>query len=152
VTDPAARWKEVCGHETYVRGEADIFEREERLQTQSDSAAKRTPPYFPVAMVKDPYDPHPEVYGAHVSFGHFPEGTLVRKTGDTSTLKIPLVPLLRDANECRSAQDSDSAELCRQMNHSPTADDLRASWKLHPTLNEFQKQPPLPTEYEDDND
>jgi hypothetical protein len=128
VTDPAARLKEVCGREIYLLGSADIFERETSLQIQSDSVAKSTPPYFPVAMVKDPEDPHPSAYGTHVSFGHFPEGTLVRKIGDPSKLKIALVPLLRDENECRSAQDPEFAELCRVTNQSLTADDLRSIW------------------------
>lgn len=130
VTDPAARWKEVCGREIYLLGQADIFEREIHLQSLPDSAARSTPPYFPVAMVNDLTDPHPPVNGTYVSFGHFPDGTLVRKISDPSKLKIALVPLLRDENECRSSQDSDSAELCRVMNGSPTADDLRTIWKF----------------------
>jgi hypothetical protein len=130
VTDPAAQWKEMCGRDIYLLGNADIFQRETYLQSLSDSAAKSAPPYFPVAMVKDPNDPHPPAYGTHVSFGHFPDGSLVRKIGDPSKLKIALVPLLRDQNECRSAQDSDSAELCGVMNESLTADDLRTIWKF----------------------
>jgi hypothetical protein len=138
VTDPAARWKDVCGGDIYLLGagiksaHTDVFQTETYFQSHSDSAAKSIPPYFPVAMVKDPYYPHPQAYGTSVSFGHFPEGTLVRKIGDPSMLKIALVPLLRDVNECRLAQDSDSAEMCRQMNQSLTADDLRTSWKISP--------------------
>jgi hypothetical protein len=133
VTDPAARWKDVCGRDVYLLGaRTDVFQAETDFHSHSDSAAKSTPPYFPVAMVKDPNDPHPEANGTYVSFGHFPAGTLVRKIGDPSKLKIALVPLLRDENECRLAQDSDSAELCRQMNESLTADDLRTSWKISP--------------------
>ena len=130
VTDPAARWKDECGREIYLLGNADIFERETSLQSLSDPASKSTPPYFPVAMVKDPYDPHPAAYGTHVSFGHFPEGSLVREIGDPGELKIALVPLLRGANDCRLAQNSAFAELCRQMNESLTADDLRTIWKF----------------------
>jgi hypothetical protein len=114
VTDPAARWREVCGRELYLLGEADIFERERRLKSQSDSAAQSVPPYFPVALVNDLMNPEPPVYGTEVFFGHFPDGSLVRKISDPSKLKIALVPLLRDQNECHSAQDSDSAELCRE--------------------------------------
>jgi hypothetical protein len=138
VTDPAAQWKEVCGKQVYLLGAGsrsghnDVFEAETYFHSHSDSAAKSSPPYFPVAMVQDPNNPHPEAYGTYVSFGHFPEGTLVRKIGDTSKLKISLVPLLRDANECRSAPDSYSAELCRVMNESLTANDLRTSWKIAP--------------------
>lgn len=132
VTDPAARWKELCGHEIYLLGTADIFDRETSLQSHAGSATKSTPPYFPVAMVNDPYDPHPEPYGTRVSFGHFSEGTLVRKIDDPGKLKIALVPLLPDGKECRLAENSDFAELCRQMNESPSADDLRKSWKISP--------------------
>ena len=132
VTDPAARWKELCGQEIYLLGNADIFERETSLQSHADSATKSTPPYFPVAMVNDLYDPHPEPYGTHVSFGHFSDGTLVRKIGDPGKLKIALVPLLRDGKDCRLAENSDFVELCRQMNESLTADDLRTSWKISP--------------------
>jgi len=132
VTDPAARWKDACGHEIYLLGEADIFERETYFHGHSDSAPKDAPPYFPVAMVKDPNDPHPPVYGIHVSFGHFPEGTLIRKIGDPGKLKIAVAPLLGDENECRLAKDANLADLCREMNQSPAADDLRASWKISP--------------------
>jgi hypothetical protein len=138
VTDPAARWKDVCGRDIYLlgagirSGHTDVFQSERYFQSHSDSAAKSAPPYFPVAMVKDPNDPHPLPYGPSVSFGHFPDGTLVRKIGDSCKLKIALVPLLRDENECRLAQDSDFAELCRQMNQSLIADDLRTSWKISP--------------------
>jgi hypothetical protein len=132
VTDPAARWKDGCGREIYLLGNADIFEREISLQSLSDSAAKSAPPYFPVAMVQDPEDPHPSVYGTYVSFGHFAEGTLVRKIGDPSKLKIAVVPLLRDESECRLAQNPTFAELCRQMNQSLSADDLRKAWKISP--------------------
>ncbi len=137
VTDPAAQWKDVCGKEVYLlgagilNGHADVFQTERIFQYNSDTATS-TPPYFPVAMVKDPNDPHPLPYGLRVSFGHFPDGTLVRKIVNPNKLKIALVPLLRDESECRLAEDSDFAELCRQMNRSPTADDLRASWKLSP--------------------
>jgi hypothetical protein len=131
VTDPAARWKDVCGRNIYLLGGGpDVFQAETNFHSHSDSAAKSIPPYFPVAMVEDPSDPHPEAFGTYVSFGHFPEGTLVRKIGDPSKLKIVLVPLLRDENECRLAQDSDFAEPCRQMNQSLTADELRTSWKI----------------------
>lgn len=137
VTDPAAQWKEACGKGVYLLeesypsgGRTDIFRIEAYLQSLSDSPAKSPLPYFPAALVKDPYDPHPLPYGPYVR--HFPDGTLVRKIGNPHKLKIALVPLLRDQNECRLAKDSDSAELCRQMNQSPTADDLRASWKLSP--------------------
>jgi len=130
VTDPAARWKELCGQEIDLLGNADIFEREISLQSHADSATKSTPPYFPVAMVNDLYVPHPEPYGTHVYFGHFSDGTLVRKIGDPGKLKIALVPLLRDAKDCRLAENPDLVELCRQMNESPTADDLRTSWKI----------------------
>ncbi len=135
VTDPAAHWKDGCGREIYLLGNADIFEREISLQSLSDSAAKSVPPYFPVAMVKDPEDPHPAVYGTYVSFGHFTEGTLIRKIGDPGKLKIAVVPLLRDESECRSAQNPDFAELCRQMNQSPPADDLRKAWKISPQVH-----------------
>jgi|SRR5271166_1472072 len=137
VTDPAAQWKEVCGKEVYLlgagilSGHADVFQSERIFQNDSGTAAE-TPPYFPVAMVKDPNDPHPLLYGLRVSFGHFPDGTLVRKIGNPGKLKIALVPLLRDENECRLAQDPGFAELCRQMNQSLTADDLRTSWKISP--------------------
>jgi hypothetical protein len=130
VTDPAAHWKEMCGRDIYLLGKADFFERETQLQSLADSAAKSTAPYFPVAMVTDPDDPHPSAYGTYVSFGHSPDRTLVRRISDPSSLRIALVPLLRDTNECRSAPDSDSAELCREMNESLTADDLRAVWKF----------------------
>ena len=139
VTDPAAQWKEACGKGIYLLeasypsgGHSDIFRIEAYFQGLSDSPAKSPLPYFPAALVKDPDDPHPLPYGRSVSFGHFADGTLVRKLGNPSKLKIALVPLLRDKDECRLAEDSDFAELCRQMNQSPTADDLRASWKLSP--------------------
>jgi hypothetical protein len=132
VTDPAAQWKDECGREVYLLGNADIFEREISLQSHADSTTKSTPPYFPAALVTDPSDPHPPAYGNRVSFGHFPDGTLVRKIGNPGKLKIALVPLLRDASECRLAQNPDFAELCRQMNESPTADDLRKAWKISP--------------------
>jgi hypothetical protein len=139
VTDPVAQWNDVCGHDTYllgagiVYGNNDIFQMETYFQSLSDSIAKNPPlPYFPVALVKDPNDPHPEPYRRAFSSFHFPDGALLRKIGNPSKLKIALVPLLRDENECRLAQDSDFAELCRQMNQSPTADALRKSWKLSP--------------------
>jgi len=132
VTDPAARWREQCGREVYLLGNADIFERETSLQSHADSAAKSAPPYFPVAMVNDLNDPHPEPYGTYVSFGHFSDGTLVRKIGDPGKLKIALVPLLSDGKDCRLAENPDFVELCREMNESPTADDLRTSWKFPP--------------------
>jgi len=130
VTDPAARWKEMCGHELYLLGEADIFEREVHLAKQSGSAAQSAPPYFPVALVNDFLSPQPQVNGTEVYFGHFPDGSLVRKIDPRP--KIALVPLLRSQNECRSAPDSDSAELCRVMNSSSSADDLRAIWRFSP--------------------
>jgi hypothetical protein len=136
VTDPAARWAESCGQDIYLLGRepvgGDIFRREMYFQGLSDSAAKSTPPYFPVALVKDPYDPHPLVYGLGLSYTYFPDDTLVRKMGDASKLKIAVVPLLRELNECQLAKDSDSAELCRQMNQSIVAFSLRTSWKLSP--------------------
>jgi hypothetical protein len=138
VTDPAAQWKDVCGKEIYLlgagtlSGHPDVFQTETYFQDLSDSAAKSPPPYFPVAMVEDLNDPHPLPYGLRVSFGHFPDGTLVRKIGNPSKLKIALVPLLRDANECQLAQDPDSVNLCRQMNQSLIADALRTSWKISP--------------------
>jgi len=132
VTDPAARWREQCGRDIYLLGKADIFERETSLQSHADSATKSNPPYFPVAMVSDIYNPHPEPYGTYVSFGHFSDGTLVRKIGDPGKLKITLVPLLPDGKDCRLAQNSEFVELCREMNESPTADDLRKSWKISP--------------------
>jgi hypothetical protein len=131
VTDPAARWKEVCGTQTYLlaagaSGHGDIFESESYFQRLPDSAAKNLPPYFPVGMFKYANDPHP------LPSGGFPDGTLIRKLGNPSNLRIALVPLLRDANECRLAQNSNFAELCRQMNESLTADELRRSWKISP--------------------
>lgn len=139
VTDPAAQWKDACGKGIYLLeasypsgGHSDIFRIEADFQSLSDSAAKSPLPYFPAALVKDPDDPHPLPYSRAVSIGHFPDGTLVRKIGDPTKLKIALVPLLRDENECRLAEDSNFAELCRQMNQSPTAHDLRTSWKLSP--------------------
>lgn len=139
VTDPVAQWKDVCGKGIYLLeasypsgGHADIFRIETNFQSLSDSAAKSPLPYFPVALVKDPDDQHPLSYGRSVSFGHFPEGSLVRKIGDPSKLKIAMVPLLRDENECRLAQDAEFAQLCRQMNQSLTADDLRKAWKISP--------------------
>jgi hypothetical protein len=153
IIDPAARWKDMCGQDIYLlgtrapSGHTDVFERERYFQSLSDSAAKNTAPYFPVAMVKDPIDPHPEPYGPSVSFGsftEFPHATFVRRIGDPSKLKIALVPLLRDEKECRLVQDSDLADLCRQMNHSLTADRLRTSWKISPQENELRKQPPAP--------
>lgn len=133
VTDPVARWKEVCGRELYLLGKTDIFECEIRLNIQSGSAAQSPPPYFPVAMVNDFLAPEPPVYGTEAFFGHFPEGSLVRKIGDPNKLRIALVPLLRNQDDCRSAPDSDSAELCRVMNGSSSADDLRTMWKFPPT-------------------
>lgn len=145
VTDPAAGWKDVCGRSIYLLGGGldtrsqarsvnvpTVFEAETNFHSHSDSAAKSIPPYFPVAMVEDPSNPHPEASGTYVSFGPFPEGTLVRKIGDPSKLKIALVPLLRDENECRLVQDSEFAELCRQMNKSLPADDLRRIWRISP--------------------
>jgi hypothetical protein len=132
VTDPAARWREQCGRDIYLLGKADIFERETSLQSHAGSATKSAPPYFPVAMVNDIYNPHPEPYGTYVSFGHFSDGTLVRMIGDPGKLKIALVPLLPDGKDCRLAENSDFVELCREMNESPTADDLRTSWKISP--------------------
>lgn len=139
VTDPAAQWKDACGKGIYLLeasypsgGHSDIFRIEAYFQSLSDSPAKSPLPYFPVALVKDPDDPHPLPYGLSVSFGHFPNGTLVRKIGNPRKLKIALVPLLRDENECRLAQNPDFAELCRQVNQSLTADDLRTSWKISP--------------------
>jgi hypothetical protein len=129
----------------------DIFRIEASLQSLSDSPGKSPLPYFPVALVKDPGDPHPPPYGYSASFGHFPDGTLVRKIGNPSKLKIALVPLLRNENECRLAEDSDFAELCRQMNESPTADNCAQAGSFHPKLNEFRKQPPLPEEYARDH-
>jgi hypothetical protein len=138
VTDPAAQWNNVCGKDIYLlgagtlSGHPDVFQSETYFQGESGSAAKNPPPYFPVAMVNNPNNPHPEAYGVSVSFGHFPEGSLVRKIGNPDKLKIALVPLLRDEDECRVAHDSDSAALCRQMNQSLTADALRTAWKISP--------------------
>lgn len=133
LTDPAARWKEKCGQEIYLLGQDDIFEREVHLEKDSYPVTQSPPPYFPVALVNDLLIPKPQAYGMGVFFGHFPDGSLVRKISDPGNLKIAAVPLLRDQNECRSARDSDFAELCRVMNESPTADDLRKAWKLSPT-------------------
>jgi hypothetical protein len=136
VTDPAAQWKDECGQDIYLLGagiaygHSDVFKMETYFQSLSDSDAKSSPPYFPVAMVKDPNDPHPQVYALPVSFG-LPEGTL-REMGSPGKLKIALIPLLRDENECRLAENPDFGELCRQMNESPTADDLRKVWKISP--------------------
>jgi hypothetical protein len=145
VTDPAAGWRDVCGRSIYLLGGGldtrrqarsvdvpTVFRAEINFHSQSDSVAKSLPPYFPVAMVEDPRNPHPEAYGTHASIPYFPEGTLVRKIGDPSKLRIALVPLLRDENECRAVQDSDFAELCRQMNQSLPADDLRRTWRISP--------------------
>jgi hypothetical protein len=137
VTDPTARGKESCGQDIYLLGReaqgGDVFRREIYFQSLPDSAAKSTPPpYFPVALVKDPYDPHPLVYGLGGSYGYFPDGTLVRKIGNTSKLTIAVVPLLREIRECQLAHDSDSAEMCRQMNQSLQAYALRTSWRMLP--------------------
>jgi hypothetical protein len=136
VTDPAAQWKDECGKDIYLLGAGityghnDVFKMETYFHSLSDSAEKGSLPYFPVAMVKDPNDPHPQIYALPVSYG-LPEGTL-REIGSPGKLKIALVPLLRDENECRLAKNPDFAELCRQMNQSPTADDLRKVWKISP--------------------
>ncbi|MGA2744693.1 MAG: carboxypeptidase-like regulatory domain-containing protein [Candidatus Sulfotelmatobacter sp.] len=139
VTDPAAQWKDACGKGVYLLeasypsgGHSDIFRIEADFQSLSDSVAKNPLPYFPVALVKDPSDPHPLPYGLGVSFGRFPDGTLVRKIGNPRNLKIALVPLLRDTNACQSAQDPGSVDLCRQMKQSLIADTLRTSWKISP--------------------
>jgi hypothetical protein len=140
VTDPAAFWNSVCGKDVYLlaartpSGDVDVFRRE--IFFHPDPAAPSSPPYFPVAMVKDPLDPQPQPYGASVSFGplfEFPDATFLRKIDDPSKLKIALVPLLRDEKECRLVQDSELADLCRQMNHSRTADALRTSWNFSPS-------------------
>ncbi len=136
VSDPAAQWKEQCGQDIYLLGReaqgGDIFRREMHFPSLSESAAKSPPPYFPVALVKDPYDPHPLTYGLGGSYSYFPDDTLVRKMGNTSKLKIAVVPLLREIRECQLAHDSDAAELCRQMNQSLAAYSLRTSWKMLP--------------------
>ena len=67
-----------------------------------------------------------------MSLGSFPDETLVRKIGNPSKLRIAVVPLLREVKECRLAHDSDSAELCQQMNQSLIAYSLRTSWKMSP--------------------
>lgn len=141
VTDPIAFWNSVCGEDVYLlaarnpSGDTDVFRREIFFHT--DSAPPSAPPYFPVALVTDPLNPHPQSYGASVSFGslfEFPEATFLRKIDDPSKLRIALVPLLRDEKECRFVQDSKLADLCRQMNHSRTAAELRTIWKFSPTL------------------
>jgi len=139
VTDPAARWKDVCGQDIYLlgtrapSGHTDVFQRERYFQSLSDFAAKNTAPYFPVAMVRDPNTPHPEPYGPSGSFGsffEFTDSTFVRKIGDSRKLMFALVPLLRDEKECRLVHDSELADLCLQMNHSLAADHLRTTWGI----------------------
>lgn len=134
VTDPAARWNEACGADIALLGGndiSDIFYSEAQIHF-SNSSANSAPPYFPVAMVKDPSNPHPLPYGLRVSFGHPPDGGLLRKISNPGNLTIPLVPLLRDEKECQSAQDSGFAELCRQMNKWSNADALRKIWNISP--------------------
>jgi hypothetical protein len=139
VTDPAALWNRVCGEDVFLlaarspSGDTDVFRRETFFH---DTDAQSAPPYFPVAMVEDPLNPRPQSYGASISFGplyEFPDATFVRKIDHPGKLNIALVPLLRDERECGLVQDSELADLCRQMNHSRTANELRTTWKLSPS-------------------
>jgi hypothetical protein len=139
VTDPAALWNRMCGEDVFLlaarspSGDTDVFRREIFFH---DSDTQSAPPYFPVAMVEDPRNPRPQSYGATISFGPlymFPDATFVRKIDHPGKLKIGLVPLLRDERECGLVQDSELADLCRQMNHSRTANELRSTWKLSPS-------------------
>jgi hypothetical protein len=139
VTDPAARWKQICGRDIYLLGTdiqgmpTNVFQREMYFQQQSEPVVKSTPPpYFPVAFVNDVDFPQPAPYRTDVSFDYFPHGALVRPISNRRRLKIALVPLLKDGNECRLATNLVFAVLCREMNESLTADDLRKSWKIQP--------------------
>ena len=151
VTDPAARWSEKCGSSFYLLGNSpDVLERELDLKREQPSSADRKQlPYFPAAAVFEPLAQRYLAYGDS-SLSWLPRGGLLRKIsghktagrklggpkpgdlttgdweiGDPQNLTIPLIPLLSDENQCRSASDSNIAELCREMNISYIADKLR---------------------------
>lgn len=145
VTDPAARWNEVCGNDIYLLGKGvpgfpDVLERELGIERQhAHSSENERLPYFPVAAVEDPEDPHPSTFENGL-LSWLPHAALVQKIGDNVRLKIAVIPLLRQEDECRSAEDSNVAELCREMNVSDAADALRRPTNS-PGGDELRKQP-----------
>jgi hypothetical protein len=133
VTDPAARWNAVCGNDTYLLGRGvlgfpDILKREvETARQHAHSSENERLPYFPVAAVKDPQDPHPSIFENGL-LSWLPHAAVVQKIGDNVHLKLAVIPLLRHEDECRSAEDPNVAELCREMNVSDAADALRKAF------------------------
>jgi len=135
VTDPAARFDEACGKSIYLLGGSSsaVFQSEFQFRSEPSRSSRYDgrPPYFPVALVQDPTRPYPLLHytdppGFKLGF------PLAAKLDDPGSLKIGLIPLLRDAKECQSAQDSSAAELCKQANNSRIADALRKGWNLSP--------------------
>ncbi len=118
----------VCGieMESALRGHGRVFQN-----GTSDSGGQQRRHYFPAAIVNDPGNPPPLASSTGFAIP-IPAAVLFRKMGDPAHLKVELIPLLHDGNECQGAYDLPSIELCKQANSSVSAESWRVALSHHP--------------------
>jgi len=70
--------------------------------------------YFPVAFVHEAFGPN-----------SLPESSVRREMSFSFRIRIEVIPLLANANQCQSIQDSSLASYCAELNNSAAAERLR---------------------------
>jgi len=127
ITEPAGDLVCGLGMESALRGHGRVFQN-----GPSPSGGHRQRHYFPMAIVNDPSNPAALPPSIDSERRILPGAVLFRKLDNPAQLRIELIPLLRNENECQGAYDASTAELCRQANTSRYAQEWRAELSRHP--------------------
>ena len=106
ITDPSLELPPPCGADLVPGALSDLRQG----QTGNLGAGGGTV-YFPVALVHETS-----------KLNRLPVGAFRRGTSFAFRLRVKMIPLLPDANERQSIQDSSLAGYCVELNHTAAAD------------------------------
>jgi hypothetical protein len=109
VIDPRVELQPPCGAEL-VPGALSYYG--EAIEWKTEEVGSRV--YFPVAFVHEAFGPN-----------SLPESSVRREMNFSFRIRIGMIPLLANANQCQSIQDSSLASYCAELNNSAAAEMLR---------------------------